>query len=1024
MPPPPKPPESHYDLQKLHKFFAFAAFALLIALLGIFAKDYSREWKQYQQEFRHLEVEKAKVKYDLESNALAANEEYQKVAKEAEEASARLKSKSGEIAQIRKHVDALQATINILTKQSQFAKAESDTLKYDFETARVHNSRKAPAMKKRIDDLTVKIDTLRVKIEEKQAELDAENNRIKAIEKEARELEKQRNKIAKKNDLLEKKIKRTDLEHMSVANRIAEAVRDLPVIELANSNYRVKQIVLKDITDDVNFMRVPKVDRCITCHLGIDNPDFKDAAQPLRAHPNLELFVAKNSPHAMDDFACTTCHLGRGRATDFVSAVHTPRDEKQRKLWEKKYNWREDHHWEAPMLPVGLTEASCFKCHSNQEVVKGAEKLNLGLNLIERAGCYNCHTIDKYKDWPKSGPSLEFIASKTSPEWAYRWINDPQSIRPTTWMPSYFHLSNNDDQASVARSQQEIHAIVEYLFSSSKPFSKGVPDLTGDPKKGEEIVSSIGCFACHQIKPDAKKPEVRTRAQLNQEHGPNLIGLGTKTSQEWLYNWLKNPKRYHPKTRMPDLRLSDQEAMDAAAYLSQDKTDLRPVPMRNDKLIDEIVYELIVKNSSVAEAKKEVSRMSQKEKLQFAGKRLIRQYGCFSCHTIPGFESEKPIGADLTEEGSKNVHGFDFGLVHMEHSKKAWLKQKLLDPRIFDEGKLRAAEEKLRMPNFHLSEQEADAITVALMGFVKDRPAPSRMPARTPQRIFVEEGQKMVRQFNCQGCHIMEGEGGSIQDSVTDWLIKYQGKDPSDAKALTLSFSPPNLIGEGKKVQADWLFEFIHQPETIRPWLSVRMPTYHFSAPQLNTLVKYFSYLDNEEFPFAEMYNPHSTNQELLQSGEKLFSKEYFGCAACHIVGDQMPSGSPDSWAPNFAISKKRLKPDWIIKWLTNPQDLQPGTKMPTYFDPKTFDEAGPTDVLNGDEKAQIRALRDYILTLSEHTPAAEEKTPKIPAAVAPAEMKTPAAPAPAEAPAAQPATPAAAPEAAGDDFWAEEPAK
>ena len=36
---------------------------------------------------------------------------------------------------------------------------------------------------------------------------------------------------------------------------------------------------------------------------------------------------------------------------------------------------------------------------------------------------------------------------------------------------------------------------------------------------------------------------------------------------EWLYRWLKDPKRYRPKTNMPNLRLTDQEARDIASYL-------------------------------------------------------------------------------------------------------------------------------------------------------------------------------------------------------------------------------------------------------------------------------------------------------------------------------------------------------------------------------------------------------------------------------------------------------------------------
>ena len=51
------------------------------------------------------------------------------------------------------------------------------------------------------------------------------------------------------------------------------------------------------------------------------------------------------------------------------------------------------------------------------------------------------------------------------------------------------------------------------------------------------------------------------------EHGPNLRGVSTKTNPEWLFAWLKDPAAYWAETRMPDLRLSDQEAADIVAYM-------------------------------------------------------------------------------------------------------------------------------------------------------------------------------------------------------------------------------------------------------------------------------------------------------------------------------------------------------------------------------------------------------------------------------------------------------------------------
>jgi hypothetical protein len=55
------------------------------------------------------------------------------------------------------------------------------------------------------------------------------------------------------------------------------------------------------------------------------------------------------------------------------------------------------------------------------------------------------------------------------------------------------------------------------------------------------------------------------------------------------------------------------------------------------------------------------------------------------------------------------------------------------------------------------------------------------------------------------------------------------------------------------------------------------------------------------------------------------------------------------------------------MEWLKNPQDLLPGTKMPTYFDPNSFDVSGPEDILGGNELEQIRVLRNYLMTLGDH---------------------------------------------------------
>jgi cytochrome c2 len=195
---------------------------------------------------------------------------------------------------------------------------------------------------------------------------------------------------------------------------------------------------------------------------------------------------------------------------------------------------------------------------------------------------------------------------------------------------------------------------------------------------------------------DGSKP-IRTLDQLKREQGPNLVGFGNKTSKVWIYEWLKDPSRYHPKTRMPNLRLTDQEAADIAAYLAQDTNtefNKKSIPAVDESVLNEIVLQFLKKSASQDEAEDKLSKMKQNEKLHFAGQKLIAQYGCYSCHDIKGFSGFKPIGTDLSEQGSKTLDKLAFGFVHIEHSKEAWYNQKLRDPRIFDTKTIKAPDEK------------------------------------------------------------------------------------------------------------------------------------------------------------------------------------------------------------------------------------------------------------------------------------------------------------------------------------------
>lgn len=958
--------ERYYKGPKLHIWFAASCILLVTSLVWAFASDYSREWKNIQKSFRQLQIEKTRAAIAEETSMLEEDDEYQSILEELAQANAALKKNESMLETAGKKIRGLKAQSYKDDQAYLFVKADYDTAKYVYENALGHGRKNVESAKSRLDELAKEMLRLRRIAETTETELKEQEGLISQFKLEVKKITGEKYRFSRKKDTLGKNLVQLDPERMTLSNRLADQIRDLPVIDFLSPYYKIRQTVIKDVMDDVVFARVPRVDRCTTCHLGMVDSEFENEAQPFKNHPRLDLFLSSQSPHPAEKFGCTSCHQGRGRGTSFYSAAHEPSSAGQKEDWERKYGWQRQQHWEKPMYPLKYVEAGCLQCHIKETFIQGADKLNLGLNLIERSGCFGCHLIEKYKDKRRIGPDLNRIASKVSREWVERWIKNTTAFRPNTWMPKFFRQFNTSDEASIKRTDQEIHAIVDYLFKKSGEFELFEIPVAGDAGKGEKHIASYGCFGCHRIEAE-KIAQDTTLQTLRRDQGPNLIGLGSKTSEKWVYNWVKNPARYFPRTKMPNLRLSDQEAADIAAYLIQKRQDRfmqSPIPAQDDKELNKIVMGFLMKMTSESDAKAQLSNMVPDKKLIYAGEKLIRLYGCFSCHNVPGFEKEKPIGTELTNEGSKPVEKLDFGFIDIERTNHAWFTKKLKNPRIFDKDRVRPHDEKLRMPNFEYTDKEVEAIVTALLGFVKKDVLTSKEKSRNPRNIFVEQGQWIVREYNCQGCHIIEKEGGAIRPMIHSWLMNIQNKSLRDADDLMVTFSPPVLQGEGQKVQTEWLFDFIHGPVIIRPWLTVRMPTFALDETQVNTLIRYFSYLDNQNFPFTEKVVPKLAKEEHAAAG-LLFSKKFFDCGSCHIRGKEFPEGSPVNWAPNFALAKDRLKPLWMIEWIKDPQALLPGTKMPSFYDPdpEYFHESGPEKILDGDEEKQIRVLRDYILT-------------------------------------------------------------
>lgn len=923
-----------YDMKFLNKIFAVISVCFLLVTIWMVLDDYIRPWKAVQ--VKALDIEKQKIQEKIKEidGSVDGN---------------KIKEAKAKIAQAEKGIEAHKASVDKVNEKIQEiqkkiyvqnmingvngSQAAAHQFKYEHALVEKHTE-EAKKLKVVFDDYKKKEIDGKDNLKGLLAEETAAQNEMKAI-------------IAAKTDA-EKELKSLvgDKERLLVSMSGVEKnpvwlLRNSPGIDYLDPTIKIRQYVVENVTDDRYFQHVPKIDRCTTCHVFADKPGYEDQPNPYKTHPKLDtLAVGAASAHPVKDFGCTSCHGGVGdRVNDFNSPAHIPQNAAQKKEWEKKYHWHEPHKVPQAMLPLQYTEGMCIKCHQGVERLPMAEKLNSGRELVQQYGCYACHKIEGWQHLKKPGPSLQKINGKVpSKEWIKNWIWAPHAFNSKSRMPHFFEQLNNSKPEFRTKNIAEVNAMSEYIIQTAKDYKPFQRYSGGEASKGKALIETVGCVGCHMVQGIDEKWN-----KVGQRRGPYLTGLGSKVDPDWLVSWVKNPSHFQEDTVMPSFRLTDKEANDIAAYLlsfKNEKFAALKFPELDPKVRDEIlVTDYFSAFETVAAAKAKLAKMSDAERTTELGRRSINKYGCYSCHNINGFEGDLPqIGPELTKEGSKPVEQFGFGQQHqVPHTRQGWLKQHLKSPSIWDVGVPKPFKDLNKMPNFYLNDQEIESIVGILIGQVSDKVPLAGQKLLNANERFAEEGRKIANKYNCYGCHNIDGMGGALSKAFEDQ-----------------TYGPPYLTKEGHRVQTDWLYNFLRNVHSIRPYVNVRMPTFPFTQNELNTVIAYFQ-ADAKQGTFQEEVKIE------WEPGEKEAAKKIWNdlaCTSCHSTG--FTNDAPQ--APDLHYAKKRLRTTWIEAWIANPQSFLPYTAMPAFWDDGSGKLIPAVEgVLDNDPKRQIRAIRKLV---------------------------------------------------------------
>lgn len=535
--------------------------------------------------------------------------------------------------------------------------------------------------------------------------------------------------------------------------------------------------LLSDYQSGIDQIWIPElgvVDRCMTCHQGINQPSLLDATVPkvFRAHPLV--------PHRGNQWGCVVCHRGQGRATEVTEAHETTLA------------------WEQAMLPTRYIQASCGACHQNH--LAEAPGLERGRELLVKLNCVGCHRLAGISRPEMLGPDLNSVGSKVSREWIYKWLKEPRTITDNDGNVVVNGVENNAEQRmpQFRLTEAELRALSAYLSAlkgtAARPagFDPHVVAAWGKRPDtvdhGEVRFRQMFCSTCHSL--------AVTRAGettlIGGDIGPELTKVGSKVNPDWLAAWLRNPQAYLPHSQMPRYGWTDEDLYKVAQYIQTKLTD-----------------------PSLLSGVPQLGPPSPQEMDE--GKKVFVQKGCSSCHAIQGVSTPADFGPDLSNLGMKTTSQLEFGQAKVPHTLVSYIQTKITDPLSVNQA--------ARMPQYHLKPGSLEALTTALLSMTGGPATPAMgklmVPASRP--LFRPAGTfgALYARFKCSVCHSFNGYGGTLAPDLSfegsraqrAWLIAFMKNPQTLRPTLTLRMPQFNMTDQEATTIADYLAMALQSPQ-------------------------------------------------------------------------------------------------------------------------------------------------------------------------------------------------------------------
>jgi cytochrome c2 len=602
-----------------------------------------------------------------------------------------------------------------------------------------------------------------------------------------------------------------------------------------------------------------------------------------------------------------------------------------------------------------------------------------GEELFKTRGCMACHSIGEgeQKVGGEFAANLTKVGQKSNYEYVVRWVHNPRErwapycpkekrdLTPEDYAkngkPFVFdttkHTRCPNDGAELQvqnmtvmpnfrLADQDARDIATYLVSLAPAAQFPDASFMDDPKladKGKTLIKQYGCAGCHEIR--GFEDEQRIGKELTAEgatplerldfarmthlaeegHEPagaaadgHAEGAGGNASGKAAEGAKddKHGKPWYDHRGFFEHKLSEPSIYDSGKEKDPREHLRMPKPYLTDewkKALTTFLLGSVGAEGANVPASLFYNPTDQQKAIQ-DGWWVVKKYNCMGCHSVQVGQKSTLYGLAMYQSDGK------LGDIQLGPGQ--------LPPGLMTEGARVDPDWLLRF----LSDPSLSGYSEGI-----DLAAHGGKPVPRPPEENIGRGNASNRQ---------SGPGGGAQPQQNQ--AGAAAAQPQQSGEATLKPQP----GENRN--------------GVRTYLRVRMPTFNFSPNELRALVRFFLAASAQQEPYIKPQAEPLTTQE-KDLARALFTSQAAPCLKCHMTGD--PGHDATATAPNFLNAGERLKEDWTVRWLLDPQRIMPGTLMPSALFKRDSDRwvfNGPLPPSAADYKGDhARLLTRYLLSLT-----------------------------------------------------------